>query len=102
MSFKVRYSRLAANDLKNIYKYIAQTLQAQHAAKRLVNKIRNEVSGLQTMPERFPLLDSEPLRSMQLRKLVVENYLCLFLVEDSTVYVVRIFYGARNLENLVL
>lgn len=49
------------------------------------------------------MVDWEPWASMGMRKLPVDNFLVFYLVnqEECLVMVVRIFYGGRDIENII-
>ena len=102
-AYKVSYSPLAQDDIRAIFTYIAFELQAEQAAQGQVNRIREAVRKLDTMPERHEIVDWEPWSSMEMRKLPVDNYIVFYLVDsdDMTVTVIRVFYGGRNIEGIV-
>lgn len=102
-NYQVVYSPAAINDLKDIYSYIAFERKANRTAVNQVNRIRKEIRSLNTMPERYSIVDWEPWRSMKMHKAAVNNYVVFYLVnsEDKMVTVVRIFYGGRDIEEIV-
>ena len=101
--FKVSYSPAAQDDIRAIYTYIAFELEAEQAARGQVDRIRDAVRKLDTMPERHETVDWEPWSSMGMRKLPVDNYIVFYLVDnnDKTVIVIRVFYGGRDIEKIV-
>ena len=101
--FKVSYSPAAQEDIRAIYTYIAFELEAEQAARGQVNRILDAVRKLDTMPERHETLDWEPWSSMEMRRLPVDNYIVFYLVDkdDKAVVVIRVFYGGRNIEEIV-
>ncbi len=102
-TYTLIYSPEAANDLRLIYSYIAFTLQEPDTAENLVNEIRAEIRKLDQQPERYAPVDWEPWQSMSMRKLPVKNYVAFYLVDNDSneVYITRIFYGGRNIENII-
>lgn len=82
---------------------IAFELMAEQAARGQVNRLRDAVRKLDTMPERHEVVDWEPWLSMGMRKLPVDNYMVFYLVndDDKTVTVIRVFYGGRDIEGIV-
>ena len=64
--------------------------------------IRKEVSLLDLMPARYPLVDWEPWHSMKMHQLPVDNYIVYYLVDDERmeVTVARILYGGRDVEEI--
>lgn len=101
--YKVWYSLPAKTDLKAIYRYIAVDLKARSTAKGQVDRIRKEIKGLNLFPEKFPAVDWEPWGSKNVRKMPVDNFIVYYRVthEDQGVEVVRIFYGGRDIENII-
>lgn len=102
-SYSVVYSPEAMDDLSEIYSYIAFTLLVPETAEKQVNRIRKEVRSLDFMPSRYSLVDWEPWKSMGMHKVPVDNFVVYYTVnEDSrTVTVIRIFYGGRDVANIV-
>lgn len=98
--FFVCYSDEAKEDLRNIYVYIAFDLQSKDNAKEQVNRIREAIKGLKSFPKRNPCVQYEPWRSLGMRRLNVDNFAIFYLVaeENKRVEIVRIPYGARDLE----
>ena len=102
-SYSVVYSPEAMDDLKEIYAYIAFTLLVPETAQKQVNRIRKEVRSLDFMSFRYSLVDWEPWKSMGMHKVPVDNFVVYYTVNDDsrTVTVIRIFYGGRDVANIV-
>ncbi len=100
MKFDVFYTANARSDLTGIFEYIAFDIIEPLTAQKLYSEIVAAVRSLETFPLRFPLYDNEPWRSRGLRKMPVKNYLVFYTVneEKKTVNVIRIMYGARDIE----
>ena len=100
--YDVQYAPLAIEDLRSIYGYIAHSLLEPTTALKQTNRIREEIRSLSTMPSRYPLVDWEPWRSLQIRKLPIGNYVVFYSVnsEVHSVTVYRIFYGGRNIQEI--
>lgn len=101
--YSVIYSPLALEDLRSIYMYISNTLKAKSAATNHVNAIRKAARSLQTMPERFAIIEGKHWGSLAVHKLPVRNYVIFYLVDknSSTVNIVRIFYGGRDIDTVL-
>ncbi len=101
--YRVGYTPLAKDDLKDIYQYIAKQLKEPQIAANLTKRIRDSIKELDFSPERFVRVDFEPWGSMNMRHFPVGNYEIYYLVdnETKTVTVVRIFYGGRNVETML-
>ena len=102
--YTVIYTRIAENDLREIYEYIAFELRESIVAQRQVNRIIDAIAGLDHMPERFKLYDSEPWRSKGLRVMPVNKYLVFYVPsaiysdDMGTVTIIRIIYGGRDID----
>ena len=100
MSYDVFYTAKARDDLEEIYEYIAFNLQEPVTAGKMYQNIITAIHTLENFPMRNALYENEPWRSRGLRKLPVKNFLVFYTVneEKSAVNVIRIMYGARDLE----
>ena len=101
--FEVRFTPLAYEDLGEIWSYIAEKLSSPQAAASLMNDIEEATAKL----EQFPYLGGEAqdvyLASKGYRRLVVQNYLIFYLVDDanSRVIIMRVVYGAREYRDIL-
>nr|WP_296011906.1 type II toxin-antitoxin system RelE/ParE family toxin [uncultured Blautia sp.] len=102
-SYSIVYSPEAMDDLREIYSYIAFTLLVPETAQKQVNRIRKEVRSLDFMPSRYSLVDWESWKSMGMHKVPVDNFVVYYTVNDDsrTVTMIRIFYGGRDVANIV-
>jgi len=102
--YKVIIEEPAGQDLRDIYKYIAETLMEPQTAERLVKRIRKAIEGLDQMPERFPLYDSEPWRSEGIRRLNIENFAAFYIVvkDNLTVSVLAVMYSGRDIDKILI
>ena len=102
-TYSVIYSPEAKDDLREIYSYIAFELEAPDTAEGQVNRIRKEIRSLDFMPSRYAIVDWEPWRSMGMHRVPVDNFVVYYAVNDGsrTVTVIRIFYGGRDVENII-
>jgi toxin ParE1/3/4 len=102
-TYSVIYSQEAMDDLREIYLYIAFTLKVPDTAEKQVNRIRKEIRSLDFMPSRYSLVDWEPWKSIGMHKVPVDNFEVYYTVSDSdsVVTVIRIFYGGRDIKNII-
>ena len=99
-SFYVCYSDEAKDDLRNIFMHIAYNLGSRDNAEGQVNRIREAIKKLDKFPKRNSPVPYEPWASLGMRRLNVDNYAVLYLVDEDLerVEIVRIPYGARDLD----
>ncbi|MFA5385430.1 MAG: type II toxin-antitoxin system RelE/ParE family toxin [Eubacteriales bacterium] len=96
----VVYTGQAERDLRSIFEYIAFALLEPEITKNQSRRIMNTVAKLNEMPLRYYLYEKEPWHSKGLRVLPIDNYLVFYLPVDATttVVVIRIMYGGRDIE----
>ena len=104
MSCNVVISFEAEEDIQGIYDYIKHNLCAPKAAARTANKIYEQIISLDASPKRYRLYDREPWKSRGLRKMPVDNFVVLYIVDENskTVTVLRVFYGGRDIDKLIV
>ena len=66
------------------------------AAEKLRDRIMEAIRSLETMPERYPYLDSDDRRSPYRKMVVPKYYLVIYTVEDDTVYVEYVLDGRMD------
>lgn len=100
MSYDVALTPKAKHDLREIYRYIAEELQAAQNAAGQLERLEEKILKLDEMPERFRVCDREPWRSRNLRVMPVDNYLVFYIPdhEAKTVTVLRVMYGGRDID----
>lgn len=62
------------------------------------NRIADEILTLDTFPERFRIMDSEPEKRMELRRMHVDNYSVFYTIRDERVIVTDVLYTASDIE----
>ena len=100
MTWKVEYSDEAKGNLRDISKYISDTLHEPLTAKRQIERIQDAADGLDHLPFRHRLCEFEPWRSLGLRFFPIDNYLIFYLPDElkNAVIIYRIIYGGRDIE----
>lgn len=101
--YLVSYTDEALQDLRDIYDYISVELKAPGIAAAQVKRIRDEVRSLCTFPKRYKTVEWEPWAKCEMRRLPVDNFIVFYAVSNDTlaVQIVRIFYGKRDIPNIV-
>ena len=83
--YKVEITKEALQDMEDIYNYIAIDLLAPDNAMGQYNRIADEILTLDTFPERFRIMDSEPEKRMELRRMLVDNYSVFYTIRVHVV-----------------
>lgn len=103
MNYKLEYLPAARQDLVEIVRYISGNLKNPAAAHRLAEKMIDAVEALREFPYAKPAY--MPLRPLkhEYRKLLVENYLVFYWVDDQAkqITVARVLYARRACEMLL-
>ena len=101
--YKVLLTPEFQQEIRDIHSYIANTLLVPETAAKQVVRIMDVVKSLDEMPERNPLYEKEPWHSRGLRKVVIDNYVVFYYVNKKVneVAVFHVFYGGRNIEDII-
>ncbi|TCL37239.1 addiction module RelE/StbE family toxin [Anaerospora hongkongensis] len=102
-NYRVKFTPKAEEDLDEFYGYILGTLSAALAADKLMDHIEAAIMRLKEYPFSCQYVLDEPLKARGYRKLIVDNYLVFYLVEelDKEVVIMRILYGATNYQDIL-
>ena len=95
--YDIRVSEQAASDLESVYNYIAYYLYSPGVARRQYDRIADAISSLDVFPKRFPLFTEEPEHSYGIRKMLVDNYLVCYIVEQHVVFILAVLYSSSNI-----
>lgn len=101
--YQYRLSQKAADDLDGIVSYIASELSNPQAAADFLSRLEKMIDEIRSFPESGAPVNNEFLSNTKLRKKTVGSYLLYYLSvpETETVYIVRIVYGKRNMEEIL-
>ncbi|MEI7885503.1 MAG: type II toxin-antitoxin system RelE/ParE family toxin [Clostridia bacterium] len=102
-NFKIMFTQKAQADLEEIYSYLTINLFADAAAEKLMQKLENSIMRLAEFPLSCCLVLDEPLKVKGYRRLIVDNYMALYLVDKRAkqVVIMRILYGASNYQHIL-
>ncbi len=97
-SYKLKVVPAAEGDLDEIFNYISNSLLAPGPAQNLMDKIENSTKKLCDFPYKCELSRNELLGQKGYRKLVVDSYVILYLIDEQSkiVIIARVFYGAMD------
>ncbi|HAB66744.1 MAG TPA: hypothetical protein DCE23_05200 [Firmicutes bacterium] len=96
--YDVKLSIKAEKDLQNIIIYIKDKLKEPAIAERYARIMKKEIESLEYNPQRYAIIDSQKIKDLRVRKLIIKNYIAFYRVneEKNIVNVDRILYGASN------
>ena len=96
--YKVEITKEALQDMEDIYNYIALELLSPENAMGQYNRIADEILTLDTFPQRYGIMDSEPEKQMELRRMLVDNYSVFYTIRGDKVIVTDVLYTASDIE----
>ena len=96
IKFQVNISRQAERDIEEIWKYIAADSQVE--ASKFIHAFENQITTLEQLPNRCPMIPENELFGTQNRHLIYGDYRTVFRVSDKTVHILRVVHGARLLD----
>lgn len=99
--YNIEYSKESKQDLIGIKQYIKYNLQEPEIAKKLISKIRKEINSLNDNPEVCAIIDDDIIKKLEIRKLIVDNYIVFYRIKDNNIQIVRVMYVRRNWINLL-
>lgn len=102
-NYTIKMTPKAVDDLDNIYKYISEELFAKFSATDILERIEKEIMRLRKFPFSCNYVADEYLRNKGYRKLIIDNYIVFYLIEEENkqVIIMRVLYGKQNYENLL-
>ena len=94
--YNIEYSMESKQDLIDIKRYIKYNLQEPNTAQKLITKIKKEIDSLKDNPEIYSIIDDDIIKRFKIKKLVVDNYIVFYRINDENIQIVRVMYGRRN------
>ena len=94
--YNIEYSMESKQDLIDIKRYMKYNLQEPNTAQKLIAKIKKEIDSLKDNPEMYSIIDDDIIKSFKIRKLVIDNYIVFYRINDEKIQIVRVMYGRRN------
>ena len=93
-----QYSEEAKQDLIEIKRYIKYNLQEPDIANKLISKIKKAIEDIKNNPEVYAIIDDDFIKKLEIRKIIVDNYVIFYRIKSNTIEIVRVrvIYGRRN------
>ncbi len=77
-TYIVKITSYAEDQMQEIIQYITYELKAPEAALHLLDAFEDAFTSLAHFPQRVALIDKEPWRTKEIRRLPVKNFLVYF------------------------
>jgi len=99
--FSVLWTDTAFQDLESIIDHIA--LDSIDSALDIYQRIKNKSNTLTSFPHRGRIVPELQFHNiLNYRELIVTPWRIIYRIEGNTVYVLSVFDGRRNVEDLLL
>lgn len=99
--YTVQMTEEALSDMEDIYRYIAEKLLSPENALGQYNRIADEILTLDMFPARYRVVEFEPERSAELRRMLVDNYSVFYVIHGNRVIVTNVLYSASDIEHRI-
>ena len=99
--YQVVWAEVAQRDLKQIIDYI--TIDSPGNASRILQKIKQKVSALYSMPIRGRIVPELKEQGIQTyRELIISPWRVIYRISDTTVFILSVIDSRRNVEDILL
>ena len=99
--YKVEWAAVAEVDLKQIIDYV--TINSPGNALQILDRIRQNVSALYTLPERGRIVPELQGQGINIyRELIAAPWRIVYRISETTVYVLSIIDSRQNVEDILL
>lgn len=98
MKYTVKLTPHAIAEISETIAYISHVLLVPDTARAWADHLQSEISGLYTLPERYPQVEREPWHRLGIRKMPVKNFIVYYYVdqENKTVWITATVYSKRD------
>ena len=102
-NYQYHFTKKAEADLEEILSYISIELSNPEAAASFLKDLLAVLASICSVPKIGSIVENEFLPDKEIRKSLVGNYVLYYLPDavEMTIYILRILYGRRNLDELV-
>ena len=102
-NYQYHFTKKAEADLEEILSYISIELSNPEAAASFLKDLLAVLASICSVPKIGSIVENEFLPNREIRKSLVGNYVLYYLPDavEMTIYILRILYGRRNLDELV-
>jgi toxin ParE1/3/4 len=94
MSYRVEITEKAQEEVREAVRWIAQYSPEKAALWHF--ELLEKVDSLENFPARCPLAPESKIHGKEIQHLIFGKYRILFIIEDETVYVLRVRHQAQD------
>ncbi len=93
--YQVNLSQQAQDDLERIFYYIAN--DNINNAANFILQLEKKIYSLESFPDRHPLIPENEFFDTNYRHLIFKKYRIGYRIAEKSVFILRIFHGAKLL-----
>ncbi|MDX2042066.1 MAG: type II toxin-antitoxin system RelE/ParE family toxin [Acidobacteriota bacterium] len=97
MGYKVEVTEKAQAETRQAIRWIAEYSPEKAALWHF--ELTRKLDSLENSPARCPLAPESKTHGQEIRHLLFDKYRILFIIEDETVYVLRVRHQAQDVLN---
>ncbi len=96
--YKVKITDECIEEIEQIYDYIANDLNADKSAVKVVKEFKTKILTLSETPKLYPKINKRNRAKKTYRRLIVKNFIVLYTVDDNQklVFISHIFFNRKN------
>ncbi|HMV51906.1 MAG TPA: type II toxin-antitoxin system RelE/ParE family toxin [Blastocatellia bacterium] len=95
MSYKVEIAKKAQQEVRQVVHWLTQHSPGKAAIWHF--DFLEKVDSLENFPARCPLAPESKIHGREIRHLIFDKYRILFVIEDETVYVLRVRHQSQDM-----
>ncbi|HBT78769.1 MAG TPA: hypothetical protein DEA67_00915 [Selenomonas sp.] len=101
--YTLQFTHQAYDDLDALMEYMTIEQANPQAAKHCMDHLEEILADLRSFPGSGAAVENEFLPGIEVRKQVIGKYVLYYLpdAKGKTIYILRIVYGSRNLEEIL-
>lgn len=98
MEYSVHLAPHAIVQIQETVSYISKVLNEPNTATAWADYLQKEISKLDSMPARFPLVENEKWAAKGIRKFPVKNFIVYYYIDEdnNAVWVTAVVYSGRE------
>ncbi len=99
MRYRIEYKAEAYRDVDGLVEYLEQENPDSDLEKRFMVALDKTFGIIENLPLKGSPMETYSKKLKGLRRCSIrgfENYLIVYLVDDDTVYIARVFHSSRN------
>ena len=96
-------TEIAEAVIDETFEYIAEELSNPDAASGFADELEKKIDEICKTPNSGRLVENEHLKRNDVRRFLVDNYICYYIVDDEerNIVILRLVYGKRDQDKIL-